>query len=156
MPIDAQCGFSHCSSFQSGPTATSDQHIINLMDQQVLGPGVMNSYGQLQLRRTIASTALHFLATDSHSSTYTSGRTTARITPGTPPPGPHIQHPLARLQQAYQLQAVHHVALHEPGVVGVAREVELLVPVPQELAVAIQAVDLVVWQTDRLVVSVVQ
>ena len=100
--------------------------------------------------RTISCTALAFLATESQSDTSRSGRTIASTMPGTPPPVPTSSTRAPESKKRLERQAIDDVAGDELLVVGVPREVELFVPAPQRVTVAVEQLDLLIGQFDMV------
>ena len=74
----------------------------------------------------------------------------ASTTPGTPPPVPTSSTVLLRLEELGECQAIDQIAGDELLVVGVPRQIDLRVPIPEQLAVSFQQSDLRLRQFDLM------
>ena len=66
------------------------------------------------------------------------------------PAGAHVEHFLVRLQKLGERQAIDQVAGNELLVIGVPREIDLRVPIPEQLAVPLEQRDLRLRQVDLM------
>ena len=60
--------------------------------------------------------------------------------------GADVEHPIAGVEKRLERQAVDNVARDEFFIVGMSRQVQLLVPTPQRATVAVQKLDLFIGQ----------
>ena len=94
----------------------------------------------------MSATAVAFLPTDSLRLTVTSGRKMARITPGTRTTRSQIEYRFTRHDVLRDCQRIDDVPGHKRGGVGMSRQIQPLIPLPQSVAIFGQRRDLPIGQ----------
>ena len=138
---ESQCGRSHSSSFRSRATArttsVSNRRWVKTSSARAWSTGVGSpsrcddvGHGLGLLAHRFRERHFQVVADD------------GQHDPRHAPAGPHVEHLLLRLQKLGERQAIDQIAGDELLVIGVPRQIDLRVPIPEQFAVPLEQSDL--------------